>query len=236
MTILQDLLNEELTVEDPRIIVQQVFEQVRGQPPPRGSTRKASTIGGTKSLSEFYDLVQQAVEDYETRAGTPQVNQILFTEEEPDGSSETESVVFSLIERKPGQFSGGPPMSRDHSNQRPMFREQYKDPTNPGYSCIVNGYYYDNIVRFTVWARTNKVANARAEWFENLMEEYSWWFKLQGVDRVLFWGRNTDLVTVVNENKWYGRPIDYFVRTEKIREFNEKTLEEIVIRLTVKQE
>jgi hypothetical protein len=68
------------------------------------------------------------------------------------------------------------------------------------------------------------------------MEEYSWWFKLQGLDRVLFWGRNSDIVTTVNENKWYGRPIDFFVRTEKIRTFQEKTLEEILVRLSTKQE
>lgn len=231
----EDLLNEELTVSPYRITVQQVFDFVRGDPAPSAPGR-ATTLGSTKSLLEFYDLVRQAVDDYEDRSGTPQANRIVFTEEEPDENSETESIVFSLIDRLPGQFAQGKPMSRNHVNYRGIIRDEYKDPRNPGYRCVVNGYYYDNIVRFTNWARTNKAANARAQWFENLMEEYSWWFKLQGCDRVLFWGRNSDIVTVVNNNKWYGRPIDYFVRTEKIRIFQEKTLEEILIKLSVKQE
>lgn len=235
MSELDDILDPELAIVDPRITVQQVFDFVKGDAAPRAAGR-ATTLGSTKSLLECYDLVRRAIDDYESRAGVAEGNKICFTEEEPDVDSETESVVFSLIERLPGQFAQGQPMSRDHVNLRPMIRDEFNDPENPGYRCVVNGYYYDNIVRFTCWARTNKAANARAEWFENLMEEYSWWFKLQGVDRVVFWGRNADLVTEVSENKWYGRPIDYFVRTEKIRVFQEKTLEEILIKLSVKRE
>lgn len=236
MTELQDLLNDDLVVESPSIVVQQVFEFVRGTEVPRQGQPRATTFGNTKSLLDFYDLVRQTIEDYESRAGTPQGNRVKFTEEEPDVKSQSESIVFSLIERKPGQFAQGSPMSRNHSNYRPMMREEYQDPDNPGYKCVVNGYYYDSIVRFTAWAKTNKAANTRAMWFEDLMEEYSWWYKLQGVDRVLFWGRNSDQVIVVNDNKWYGRPMDYFVRTEKIRTFKQKTLEEILIKLSVTQE
>jgi len=232
----EDLLNEDLIVESPGIVVQQVFEFVRGTEVPRQGQPRATTFGDTKSLLGFYDLVRQTLEDYESRAGTPQENRVKFTEDEPDIKSQSESIVFSLVERKPGQFAQGSPMSRSHSNYRPRMREDYADPDNPGYRCVVNGYYYDNIVRFTAWAKTNKAANARAMWFEDMMEEYSWWYKLQGVDRVLFWGRSSDQVIVVNDNKWYGRPMDYFVRTEKIRTFKQKTLEEILIKLSTAQE
>lgn len=235
MPELQDLLNDDLKEVTPGITVQQAYEFVRGEEA-SSSYGRANSFNSSKSLLEFYDLVKQAVENYEERAGVPTVNRITFTEEEPDENSKTESVVFSLMERLPGQFAQGSPMSRNHVNFRPRIRDEYDDVENPGYRCVANGYYYDNIVRFTAWARTNKAANSRAEWFEDLMEEYSWWFKLQGVDRVLFWGRSSDIVTVVSENKWYGRPIDYFIRTEKVRLFYEKALEEIMIKLTVKQE
>jgi len=231
-----DILNDDLKEQEAKIIVERVFEHSKGVSPPQPDRGRSTALGKAKSLLEFYDLVRRAVDDYESRAGVSQANKVIFTEEEPDEKSQTESIVFSLIERLPGQFSQGEPMSRDHVNFRPMFREEYDDPVNAGYRCMVNGYYYDNIVRFTAWARTNKAANARAEWFEDLMEEYSWWFKLQGVDRVLFWGRNSDLVTTVNENKWYGRPINYFIRTEKLRTFQQKTLEQILIRLVTKRE
>jgi hypothetical protein len=41
------------------------------------------------------------------------------------------------------------------------------------------------------------------------------------------------MVTVVNNNKWYGRPLDYFVRTETLRTFKEKTIEDILVNLKV---
>ena len=230
---LQDLLNEELTTVAPRIVVQQVFDYIAGEALPNNS---GTAFSAPKTLVDFYDMVRRALDDYQTRAGTPTVNKVIFTEEEPDKKSETESIVFNLMDRVPGQFAQGAPMSRNHVNHRPIFRQKYVDPVNPGYNCIVNGYYYDNIIRFTAWARTNKAANSRASWFEDFMEDYSWWFKLQGLDRVLFWGRNKDIVTVVNDNPWYGRPIDYFVRTEKLRTFHEKTLEEILINLSVNHE
>lgn len=236
MTVLQNILNEDLTKEDTRIIVNRVFEYNRGESNPGYQRTRATALSSAKSLLDFYDLVRRAVDDYQSRAELSQENKIVFTEEEPDINSTTESIVFSLIERVPGQFAQGEPMSRTHANYRPMFREEYNDPENSGYRCQVNGYYYDQIVRFTCWANTNKAANARAEWFEDLMEEYAWWFKLQGVDRVLFWKRGTDLVETISQNKWYGRPIEYFVRTEKLRVFRQKTLEEILIRLTTKRE
>jgi len=68
------------------------------------------------------------------------------------------------------------------------------------------------------------------------MEEYAWWFTMQGCQRAIYQGQETDLVAVVNENKWYGRPINFFVRTEKLRTFKEKTLEEIYIKLAVERE
>jgi hypothetical protein len=117
-----------------------------------------------------------------------------------------------------------------------MHREEGDDKENPGYRYVIKGYWYDNLVRFTCWARSNKAANARAEWFEQLMQEYSWWYALQGVNRVLFWDRGSDIVSVVDGNKWYGRPIDFFVRTEKLRVFSEKELEQILIRLDVTTE
>lgn len=226
---LQDLLNDNISTNPPRIIVSQVSEYIKDTSvAPRGNL-----FSPRKSLVEFYDLVRQAIDHYETREGTPTVNKINFTEEEPDSDSKTESIVFSLISRSPGQFAQGKPNTRDHVNYRPMFREAIEDTDYPTYNKTILGYYYDNNVRFTCWARTNKTANTRADWFEEVMENYSWWFKLQGVDRVLYLGRDTDIVTTVNNNKWYGRPIDFFVRTEKIRVFREKMLEEILISLHV---
>lgn len=235
MSTLQDILNEDLTNNQQRILVQRVFENTITTSA-RTSLPRSKTPGSAKSLLEFYDLVRLAKDDYETRQDISDEYKIIFTEEEPDIESETETITFGLVKRVPGAFGQGSPFEADVKNMRPVFRETGADVENPGYNYAVHGYWYDNIVKFTCWAQTNKAANTRAEWFESLMSEYDWWFKLQGVNRVLFWGRDADIVTVIDNNKWYGRPLNYFVRTEKLRVFSEKQMEEILIRLAVKTE
>lgn len=235
----QDLLNEGLDVNNHRVIVEKVWDINFASSRPystRGSTDRSKTPGNAKSLLEFYTLVGQVVNDMETRAGTPADHRVIFTEEEPDVKSQTETITYSLMKRTPGAYGGGAPFESRVHNLVPMHREEGNDKENPGYRYVIKGYWYDNLVRFTCWARTNKAANARAAWFEELMQEYSWWYALQGVNRVLFWDRGSDIVTKVDGNKWYGRPIDFFVRTEKLKVFSERELEEISVRLSVTTE
>lgn len=230
---LQDLLRADLTEADKRILVSTTFSQIFTEGFTKQDLERSRTLGNAKSLLEFYELVRQVIDDYESRSEVTDEAKVIFTEEEPDVSAGHEAIVFSLVRRAPGSFSQGAPFEGTVKNQRPMFRGIEEDSSNPGYRTVSYGYWYDNAVRFTCWARTNKAANRRAEWFEDMMEEYSWWFKLQGVNRVLFLERQPDIVTEVGENRWYGRPIDYFVRTEKLRVYSEKQLEEILLKIAV---
>jgi len=229
---LQDILSEDLSEEKVKFLVKQGFNEMASSAQQVDSGR-SKTLGQAKSLLEFYDLVDQAIEMHEDRAGVPEQYKVNFTQEEPDFSSETETITFSLSKREPGCFSQGAPFQGQVRNLRAMLREVVDDPENPGYRQLITGYWYENIVQFTCWAKTNKKANSRARWFEDLMEEYAWWFTMQGVSRVIYWGQEADLVAVVNENKWYGRPINFFVKTEKLRVFQEKKMEEILLKLAV---
>lgn len=230
--MLEDLLNEELTDQDPHIVVQRVTDlwinrtiadQNASQFP------RSKTLGKAKSLLDFYDLVRQAIDDYETRKSASTQSKIFFTEEEPDAESTKETIAFSLVKRQPGGFGQGAPFECGIKNLKPILREIGADLDNPTYRTFVMGYWHDNIVRFTSWARTNKAANTRASWFEGLMEEYNWWFVLQGMKRVIYWGQGSDLVLDIKNNRWYGRPIDYYVQTETLRTYSEKELEHILI-------
>lgn len=227
-SILEDLLTEEQEEYENRIEVREVFNNQFGRNVPPADR----TIGPAKSLTEFYELVSRAISDYESRAGTPIKYHVNFTEEDPDQENETETITFRLMKREPGAFSQGAPFEGEIKNLRPILREKGNDPENPDYQFAVTGYWYDNLIRFTCWARTNKQANKRACWFEDFMEDYTWWFRLQGVSRILFWGRGEDETVTIDNNKWYGRPLNFFVRTEKIRVFEEKKLEQILVNLT----
>ena len=233
---LEDILSSELTEDEVRIIVNKVYQVVRGDAPTREEALiRSKTPGKAKSLLEFYDLVRQAIEDYERRAGIPEDRKVFLTEEEPDMIARTETITCNLVLRQPGAFGGGAPLQAKVKNQRPRLREEADDTDHPGYKMAINGYWYDNVVRFTCWAKTNKAANARALWFEDLMEEYSWWFRMQGVSKILFYERQGDVVINVDSQKWHGRPIDFFVKTERLRVFSTKKIEEIIIKLMTKQ-
>jgi len=229
--MLENILRSDLLENNMRVVVREVFDRV--------STDAASTQsplhtpGNAKTLDEFYDLVRRAIDDYEKRAGTPAGNKIYFSEESPDAKTQSEAITVSLVKREPGTYSQGSPFQGDVKNLRPILREKGRDPANPSYQYATLGYWHDNLVRFTCWAKTNKAANKRASWFEQMMEEYTWWFRMQGVSRVLFWGRQEDNFLVVDDNKWYGRPFQFYVRTETLYTFSEKTLEEIIINLNV---
>jgi hypothetical protein len=226
---LDDLLDDELTQDNIRVVVERIFDKEVGADRPR--TEKDRTPKEAKPLVGVYDLIRQAIVNFEKRAGMPDANKVLFTEEEPDASALTEVITFSLVSRVPGSFGQGAPFESRTHNLRPMLREEVDDPENPGYRVATLGYWHDNIIRLTCWAQTNKAANARAEWLEKLLEEYAWFFKAEGVDRFLFHERNADIIEEISNNRWYGRPLDYFVRTETLRTVSEKTIEEIIIEL-----
>jgi hypothetical protein len=231
---LQDLLNQDLTADNRRIYVQEFFNQFI-ENFDSGLGERSKTLGKAKSLLEFYDLVRQALNDYEKRASVPDDQRILFTEEEPqDIEARSEAITFGLVKRQPGGFGQGPPMTAQVKNLKHMLREIGNDPSNPGYRSIVVGYWHDNQIRFTCWAKTNKAANARAVWFENFMEEYTWWFTAQGVARVIYQGQGSDISAVVNNNRWFGRPLEYYVKTESLKVFSEKTLDEVIVQLRTK--
>jgi hypothetical protein len=228
MTILEDLLNEDLTTDSLRITVSQQYDTLLERAVVLGDERGRSPKAA-KSLRETYQLIKQVIDNYQTRANTPATHKVIFTEEEPDEKAQQEMITFSLIRREPGAISKGPPMQNQHHNLTSRFREEIEDVENPGYRILTTGYWHDNIIRLTCWARTNKAANARAEWLEDVLEEYMWFFKAEGVDRFLFHEQHADISVDIKGNKWYGRPLDYFVRTEKIKTFKEKSIEEILI-------
>jgi len=235
-SILQDLLDDSLLTEDPHVVVQQLTDQILHKAAGDSGVPRSKSSGAAKSLLEFQDLVRQAIDDYEKRSNTSAQHKVIYTAEEPEVTSETETITYSLIKRQPGGFGRGAPFEANVRNLRPIIREVTDDPTDPSYRKIVLGYWHENLVRFTCWAHTNKAANARSMWLENLMEEYTWWFVLQGVNRVIYWGQGSDMVVNINNNRWYGRPVDYYVKTETLRTYSEKTLEEILIKLDVSRE
>lgn len=185
----------------------------------------------SKNIVEVMDLIKEAIEDYQVRTHVNEDAKVKFLYSYPDVESQLEAISVSHPVREPGMFAQGGPFENKTKQLKPLLREYGEDADNPGYKRAVLGFWYDNVLRLTCWARTNKVANERALWLENVMEEYAWFFGYSGVNRLLYQGRQKEEKIVINGNKVYGRPIDYFVRTEKLRSISQKELEQVCIRL-----
>jgi hypothetical protein len=228
-----DIIDEELLEEPQRVkVVSETW--FRGFINRATPWEKTKTPWPAKNIVEVMTLVSQALTDYEARTGVTEDAKVNISYESPDVDADLEVITIALAEREPGMYGQGRPRENQVKNRKPILREHLDDPDNPGYKRAVLGYFYDNTLRLTCWARTSKAANERALWLENVMEEYEWFFVYSGVNRFLYDRRRTEIVHGVGNNKIYGRPIDYFVRTEKIRNVSQKTLEEIYVRLTTR--
>jgi len=240
-SLIEDIVDDDLSENNRRIIVSNIYNAsfVRDQSHRQERLRTPKTAKW--SLTDVYTKMRQAIENYEQRQNTPSKNRITFTEDESDKKNQTEIISVKCIRRDPGLFQQGTPYDAGKpatvKNMTPRLREEKNDPDHKGYSVAILGKWFDNVVRLTCWARTNKRANYRADWLETLMEEYMWWFKAEGIDRTFFIGRGEDQVKgTEDDNRWYGRPLDYFVRTEKISMRSEKQIEEILLKTTLSNE
>ena len=229
-----DLINDSTLLEEPnriKVIAEEHFNLIITQAE-QVQNRQAS-LYAAKDIIEVMDLIRQIILDYEDRTKVSEDGKINVVYEKPDVELEAETIAINFRDRVPGAFSQGAPKEGKVRNRRPILVDYLDDPDNPGYKRGVLLYFYDNTIRLTAWARTNKQANARAIWLENLIEEYTWFLTLSGVGRIFFEGWGPNETIEINGNRYYGRPIDYFVRTQKRWNISQKTLEEIYIRLAI---
>jgi hypothetical protein len=191
------------------------------------------TPGKAKDINDVSELIELAVVDYDKRNGITKDAKLEIVYERPEKEFDDEVIAISFATREPGMVGQGRPFENKTKNLRPILREVLDDPDYPGYKKAIMGYYYDNIIRLTCWARTNKTANKRAVWLENMMEEYTWWFAYSGVNRIFYEGWRTPVLLDINNQRFYGRPIDFYVRTEKLFHLSQKKIEEILIGLAL---
>jgi len=229
-TLRPDLVREEL-VQDPKsvkvISEQQYNDIINITVQPEASPMPA------KNIVEAMELIKDAIEHRIEQEGTTADADLNVLWESPDKIAQLEAVTIKLTDRKPGSFEKTSAQSalssRNTRTLAPILREEVEDSHNPGYKFAVLGYFFDNKVRLTCWARTVKQANERAIWLEDLLDEYRWYFSLSGLNRVIYLGRGSDALIDVDGNRVYGRPIDLFVRTERTRAVRQKTLEQILV-------
>lgn len=210
---------------EPVVFVSSVLNRILGTTEDgRGVTPYAA-----KSIIEAMELIQSSIVDYQKRSEDTEDSKVVVGYELPDTEAKFETISMSVVKRDPGQFGQGRPGGSTVRARKGQLRELVDDPNNPGYQLAVIGYWYDNILRLTCWARTNKEAEKRALWLEEVIEEYTWFYEISGISKMVYEGRAQNGKIEVSGNTFFGRSIDYFIRTERLRKVSTKQLEQIVV-------
>lgn len=222
---------QELTHEAPGVVVEKLYQRtIANASDMRG---RAVTPFPAKSIEEVPGLIQEVVENFETRTSVNDADKIFFTVDEVDLEQHLEEITFSIARREPGGVGQGPPFAQEHKNLRPFLREEGDDIDNPGYKRAVLGQWFDNIICLTCWARKSWQAEKRALWLERVIDEYTWYLTMKGISRIFYQGRDADQMREVKGNRIYGKALKYYVRTERLTYVSTKTLEELVIKIGV---
>ena len=188
-----------------------------------------------KDLDGALILVKQCIEDKQTVEGIPLDKRLVFTEEYPGENLSSETITFSLVRREPGIVSKGKPLVEGVQELKPHVRSIDPDPNIPGKVIITLGQKFDHEVLLVCWAKTNKQANFRARWLENMLREYTWFIKQNGVEEFLFMGQGEDLILDSRSypNIITGRPLHYYIRTETLTHLSEETIRRVLITYSV---
>lgn len=188
------------------------------------------------NINEVKGLIDQAINLQLTRDNVAEQNKLIFTQKGNPEEIRSETITWQLIQRKVGTTSQGKQMNERRHNYRPLLREIVYDPDVPNKKLYVYGQWFDNVIELCCWARSNEVADKRALWLEQLMQDYAWFFLYKGVSKMRYEGRMTDFEVDIGKtegNKLYGRPLRYYIRTERISHLSTYTLADVLINTRV---
>jgi hypothetical protein len=123
-------------------------------------------------------------------------------------------VVYRVKRREPGTIGKHP--FDPPTEIKPRVRESREDTDHPGCHVIITGQWFDNLIQFDCWSKFNNRADDLVEWFEDFMYKYTWVWKKNGVNEILYWMRNIDTESSRWRNDLAVRTVTYYFRTEKI--------------------
>lgn len=230
-TIRTDLLDREETETPKRISVDYVYDLY--VEPARANSPPLKSLAPAKTLDECFTMIGQAITQWETLHEVIDDAKLkYFGYEDPDKDAQLEAISILPTLRQPARLDSGPATKGQAVREiKPHLREETIDPLNHNYRLAILGQLFDNWVDFTCWARTNKSAYSRALWFEDLIQEYAWYFTATGVSRIIIVGHKQRVSKKIGDNVIYGFPVEVFIQTEKITQISEKALEQLIIEI-----
>ena len=197
------------------------------------SQEEAAKYPVGRELNDFFPLVHKALISKQRTENIDDDKMVLFVEDDPPEKLDTETVTFHLQSRSPGQFAQGPAGVGTHREVRHHIRSIESHPDHPNEQLITLGKWYDNNIRFNVYAKTNKQARKRLLWFTSIMDSYNWYYALNSF-RVIENGiGDRDRVEIggLTVTKY---PVSYYVRSEDVIHIGTQEMKQVMFTVDAK--
>jgi len=145
-------------------------------------------------------------------------NMVNFVSAYPQTHAEPETwrdtITYKVDRREPGTIQAHPFEGRKEI--KPRIRQIITDPDYPDFHIKILGQWFDNMIKFDCWSVTNKGADSLISWFEDFLFRYTWVWKKNGVQEILYMSRSMDEEVTRWRDDIVNRTLYYYFRTEKI--------------------
>ena len=139
-------------------------------------------------------------------------------------------LVFRVIKRGAGTLNASEPFG-GRRGFKAMRRDTLDDPQAPGYTVDVSTYLMDNIVEIIPVSRTYVSADTVAYMVEDMIEYFQPLFKSKGITQLRYLGRESDRTVSRGDTPIYECPLQFYLRTQKIKLVYGKDLEKLNIKV-----
>jgi len=160
-------------------------------------------------------------------------SKFVFTQEYPDFLVNEKQIITAEIEKRTlANLSANSDPFSGTSVYRPVYLGQQKDPVDGGINLNLQNMY-DNGLRFTCWASKMMTARRLASLFESFMQKYYYVLR-KYVPVCIYTGRGNTIITdKYGDSRYFGIPLDFFVRTNERFILKEDELRTIKIKTNV---
>lgn len=148
-----------------------------------------------------------------------------------DTGSWFDTITYLLLRREPASTDKRPFGGAKEAKRR--FRSTFVDPFDEGFTVQVFGQRFDNIIQFDAWAKTMSGARDLIDWFTEFMDLFTWVFKWNGVQELLYWQQNVDELATRWRNDIVNQTLQYYVRTESVTSETLRRMNSVLIELSL---
>lgn len=171
-----------------------------------------------KNIRQFMDLVEDLIKE-ESKKATWLENteeEIRFVPLGLDKTMQTNCIVHKVIQGEPGPFGRGRPHASNTLRYNPFLREIIDDPDDPNYKLFIYSKIRSYTVEFCACSQRAREADELIDWLQSTLENYIWYFKYSGIQDFRYLRRNADYSEERDSNRYYSRPVQYYVLTEEL--------------------